>query len=150
MKHFSLLMMAVFAALAGWSQGENPVQWSFVAHKKADKVYEVVITATIAKPWHIYSQTTPDGGPQPTKITFKANPLIVADGTVKEDGTLQTIHDQNFGVDVKYYSDKVVFTQLVKLKAGVVTHSTGNLEYMVCNDIKCLPPKKVPFDIVLQ
>jgi thiol:disulfide interchange protein DsbD len=129
---------------------ESPVQWSFVATKKADKLYEVVITATIAKPWHIYSQNTPDGGPQPTKITFKANPLIAKDGGVVETGSLQTIHDPNFGVDVKYYSNKVAFTQLVKLKAGVKTHSTGELEYMVCNDSKCLPPKKVPFDIVLQ
>ena len=110
----------------------------------------MVITATLAKPWHIYSQTTPDGGPAPTKIVFKANPLFVKDGAVKETGSLQTIHDQNFGVDVKYYSDKVVFTQLVKLKAGVKTHATGDVEYMVCNDSKCLPPKKLPFDILLQ
>jgi len=150
MKYFFLCMISVFMAATAFCQVENPVQWSFTSTKKADKVYEVVITATIAKPWHIYSQTTPDGGPQPTKIVFKANPLIVKDGDVKETGSLQTIHDQNFGVDVKYFSDKVVFTQVVKLKAGVKTHTTGELEYMVCNDIKCLPPKKVPFDIVLQ
>lgn len=151
MKYFSLLFVAVFASVTAFCQVENPVQWSFAATKKADKLYEVVITATVAKPWHIYSQTTPDGGPQPTKISFKANPLIVKEGAVaKETGSLQTIHDPNFNVDVKYYSDKVVFTQVLKLKAGVKTHATGDVEYMVCNDSKCLPPKKLPFDIVLQ
>ncbi len=150
MRHLFLLITAFCAVSMAFGQLENPVQWTFAATKKADKAYEVVITATLAKPWHIYSQTTPDGGPAPTKIVFKANPLFVKDGAVKETGSLQTIHDQNFGVDVKYYSDKVVFTQLVKLKAGVKTHATGDVEYMVCNDSKCLPPKKLPFDILLQ
>jgi len=26
----------------------------------------------------------------------------------------------------------------------------GNIEYMVCNDKECLPPKKVAFDLQLQ
>ncbi|HWB25435.1 MAG TPA: protein-disulfide reductase DsbD domain-containing protein [Chitinophagaceae bacterium] len=150
MKKFTLLVVGLLIGAVAFCQVENPVQWTFAAQKKGDKLYNVVITATFARPWHIYSQTTPDGGPVPTKITFKANPLMILDGDVKEDGKLQTIHDENFGVDVKYYSDKVVFTQVVKLKAGVKTHATGTLEYMVCNDNRCLPPKKVPFDITLQ
>ncbi len=144
------LIPALFMAVAAFCQVENPVQWTFAASKKADKEYSVIITAHFAKPWHIYSQTTPDGGPKATTITFKANPLIKLDGKPLETGSLQTIHDENFGVDVKYYSEQVVFTQTVKLKAGVKTHATGTIEYMVCNDNKCLPPKKVPFDITLQ
>ena len=150
MKKFTLLFISVLVVTVAFCQAENPVQWSFASVKKADKLYEVTLTATFAKPWHIYSQTTPAGGPVPTQITFKANPLVVLDGAIKETGSLQTIHDENFGVDVKYYSDKVVFTQKVKLKALVKTHASGTLEYMVCNDNRCLPPKKVPFDITLQ
>jgi hypothetical protein len=150
MKKTILLFVGLFIAATAFCQVENPVEWSYVAKKKADKVYDIIITATFGKPWHLYSQTTPDGGPIPTKITFKANPLITLDGALKETGDLKTTHDDNFGVDVKYYSDKVVFTQTVKLKAAVKTHATGTTEYMVCNDTRCLPPKKVPFDITLQ
>ena len=150
MKKFALSIIALLAAFAAFSQAESPVKWDFTAVKKGDKLYNVVITATFSKPWHIYSQTTPDGGPLPTKITFKPNPVLTLDGKTKEDGSLQTIRDESFGVDVKYFSDKVVFTQVVKLKAAVKTHATGELNYMVCNDTKCLPPKKVPFDITLQ
>lgn len=150
MKKFTLFVIALVVSATAFSQVENPVKLVFAAEKKGDKLYNVVITATFGKPWHMYSQSTPDGGPLPTKITFKANPLITLDGKTKEDGKLETTHDENFQVDVKYYADKVVFTQAVKLKANVKTHATGQLEYMVCNDTRCLPPKKVPFDITLQ
>ncbi len=150
MKRFTLFFLSLVIASTAFCQADNPVQWSFSSIKKGDKIYEVTLTAAVAKPWHIYSQTTPQGGPVPTQITFKSNPLIILDGDIKETGKLQVIHDDNFKVDVKYYSDKVVFTQIVKLKAGVKTHATGILEYMVCNDEKCLPPKKIPFDITLQ
>lgn len=150
MKKAVLFLLGFVIAGAAFCQGENPVKWTFASEKKDAKTYNVIITATFANPWHIYSQNTPDGGPIPTKITFKANPLIIVDGVAKETGDLKTIHDENFGVDVKYYSDKVVFTQVVKLKAAVKTHAVGELSYMVCDDHHCLPPKKVPFDISLQ
>lgn len=150
MKKFALFILALVISATAFSQGENPVKWDFKAVKKDAKQYTLVITATFAKPWHIYSQTTPDGGPIPTEIKFKANPLVTLDGKVNEDGSLKTIHDANFGVDVKYFSDKVVFTQVVKLKAPVKTHAAGEIKYMVCNDERCLPPKTIPFDITLQ
>jgi hypothetical protein len=150
MKKAFLIFIGLFIAATAFCQGENPVQWSFAANKKANKVYDVVITATFSKPWHLYSQSTPEGGPTATKISFKANPVITLDGKIKETGDLKTVRDENVGVDVKYYFDKVVFTQTVKLKADVKTHATGTMEYLVCNDTRCLPPKKVPFDITLQ
>ena len=145
---FSLLI--VVFGLNVSAQLTDPVQWTFVATKKSDKLYEVNFTAVLPKPWHIYSQTTPKGGPVATNISFKANPVVKLDGSVKEDGKLEVIHDENFGLDVKYYSDKVVFTQTVKLKTSVKTNLTGTVEYMVCNDTKCLPPKKLPFSVQLQ
>lgn len=132
------------------AQKTDPVQWNFVAAKKGDKTYEVTFSAIVSKPWHIYSQTTPKGGPVPTKITYKTNPLVVVGGTAKENGALKQIHDKFFGVDVKYFSDKVDFVQTVTLKANAKTNIAGTIEYMVCNDEECLPPKKVPFDLKLQ
>ncbi|HTN39419.1 MAG TPA: protein-disulfide reductase DsbD domain-containing protein, partial [Arachidicoccus sp.] len=67
-----------------------------------------------------------------------------------EKGKLQTTHDKNFGVDVKYYSNKVVFTQLVKVKGNVKTNLTGKVNFMVCDDHECLPPSNAPFSVKLQ
>ena len=147
MKRFFLLSALVFMTAAAMSQLKDPVQWSFNAVKKADKTYEITFSATVLKPWHIYSQTTPKGGPVPTKFTFKTNPLVVVKGIPKENGSLKNVHDQYFGVDVKYFNDKVSFVQTVTLKADTKTNLTGTIEYMVCNDKQCLPPKTI--DIML-
>lgn len=149
MKYLFTLVLC-FSFVAGFSQIEDPVKWNYAAVKKGDNAYELVITAVVPKPWHIYSQATAKGGPVPTSFVFKKNPLITADGKLKENGKMETIHDKNFGVDVKYYSDKVEFVQTVKLKGKVKTNIAGTVEYMVCNDEKCLPPTKKSFDVKLQ
>ena len=149
MKYLFTLVLCC-SLVAGFSQIEDPVKWDYTAVKKSDNVYELKITATVAKPWHIYSQSTDKGGPVPTSFVFKKNPLVTVDGKLKENGKLETVHDKNFGVDVKYYSDKVAFVQTVKLKGKAKTSIAGTVEYMVCNDEKCLPPTKKSFDVKLQ
>src|SRR4051812_36024123 len=150
MKKTALLIILFFTAVSGMGQLKDSFQWNFLAVKKADKIYEVTFTATIAKPWHIYSQLTPAGGPVATKIEYKTNPLMTVNGKAKENGSLKNVHDKYFGVDVKYFDDQVVFVQTVNLKSNVKTNISGTIEYMVCNDEECLPPKKVPFDLKLQ
>lgn len=151
MKNYLITIGLWVTTLSAFAQKENPVKWSFESHKKSDKEYQVVLIATFAKPWHVYSQFTPDGGPLPTKISFSASPLLLVEGSIKENGTLQTKHDASFGVDVRYFSDKVEFVQTVKVRAATVkTDIRGVIEYMVCNDTKCLPPTKQAFDIKLQ
>ncbi len=149
-KKLMLFLVLSFVIANVNAQITNPVKWSYSVQKKADKVYNVVLTATLVKPWHIYSQFTPEGGPVPTSITFKNNPLVVLDGKAKENGSLKTDHDENFGVDVKYFADKVEFIQTVKLRSNAKTSVSGTVEYMVCNDNKCLPPAKQNFAVTLQ
>lgn len=149
MKKIILAFSFMAIAMISFSQ-ENPVNWSYEAKKKSADTYDVVITATVGQPWHIYSQSTPAGGPIPTKISFKANPLISKNGTVKETGKQEKRHDKNFGVDVLSYADKVQWTQTVKVKGGIKTNITGTVEYMVCDDSHCLPPTKKSFDVKLQ
>ncbi len=69
-----------------FAQIQNPVEWTATSKKISDKTYEVHITATIDHGWHIYSQTTPDGGPIATSITFTKNPLVIVEGKAKEVG----------------------------------------------------------------
>ena len=128
----------------------NPVKWAFSAKKNTTGVYDITLAATVPAPWHIYSQSTPSGGPLPTKISFSQNPLVSVNGAVAEQGKTKTIHDKNFGVDVIYFNGNVNFVQTVKLKASVKTSIHGTVEYMVCNDNKCLPPVTIPFDIILN
>lgn len=145
---YTLLFTIVTGAVS--AQIKDPVSWTFEAKKKTADTYEVVLSANIQGKWHIYSQKTGKGGPIPTKVNFKANPLLSMTGAVKEVGKVEKVYDEIFQTDVLYLSNKVQYVQTVKLKGKVKTNITGTIEYMVCDDAQCLPPAKKTFDIKLQ
>jgi hypothetical protein len=147
-----LLSVFVLILLTGqaFSQVKNPVKWAFAAKKIDQVTYEISLTATLDAGWHIYSQTTPDGGPSATVISFTQNPLITLDGGVKEVGKLEQKFEELFGVDVKQFSNKVVFVQTVKLKAKAKTAVNGTVEFMSCNNKECLPPSSQKFSVPIQ
>lgn len=150
MKKLFFILSVVASFSFAFAQPKSPVSFNFEAKKKSLGVYEIIITSTVPEPWHIYSQNTDKGGPIPTKITFKPNPLIKLESKIKEVGKLQKIFDKTFGVNVMYYSNSVQFIQTIKVKAGIKTNIIGTIEYMVCDDKECLPPKKQNFELTLQ
>ncbi|HET6996765.1 MAG TPA: protein-disulfide reductase DsbD domain-containing protein [Chitinophagaceae bacterium] len=150
MKKVILLLLFVSASGAANLFAQNPVSWQFTSKKIADKTYELKMVATVASPWHMYSQNTPEGGPVPTKISFNKNPLAVTDGVAKESGKIITKHEEVFGIDVIYFDGTANFTQVIKLKANAKTRITGKIEFMVCNDTECLPPREIPFSVDLN
>ncbi|HET9430855.1 MAG TPA: protein-disulfide reductase DsbD domain-containing protein [Chitinophagaceae bacterium] len=148
MKYFLLLALA-FAVSA--LNAQNPVSWNFSSRKVADKTYEIHMTANIQPGWHLYSQNQPeDAIAIPTGFTINNNPLLKFDGKIKEMGSLEKFHDKKLDVSANQYSDKVVFVQVVKLKANAKTNLTGSVEFQTCNDEKCLPPKTVNFNVALK
>jgi thiol:disulfide interchange protein DsbD len=149
MKKIIILFCALVFAFNVNAQKANPVKWSFTAVKKSDKQYDIVATATIDAPWHMYSQFV-SGGPIPTHFTFSKNPLIQLAGKTKENGKLQKMYDKNFKTELSFFSDKVEFVQTVNLKVASKTNLVGLVEYSICNDDRCLPPAKVPFEVALN
>lgn len=126
------------------------VTWKFFSKKIADKTYELHLEATVDEPWHIYSQSSPKGGPLPTNIVFSKNPLMTPSGKIKEDGEMEMYHDEIFDVDVYSYTNKVDFVQVMKLKTSVKTKISGSVEFMACTREQCLTPQKVPFTINIE
>lgn len=149
MKKVILIVILMIAATSMFAQIQNPVKWSFTSKKISAGKYEIHLTATIDNGWHIYSQTTPDGGPVATAITFNKNPLVTIDGAAKEVGKLEQRNEPLFGVEVKQFSNKVDFIQTVTVKANVKTNTTGTIKFMVCNNKQCLPPKTIEFNAAL-
>lgn len=142
---FALALTLFFGAA-----NAQKIVWSYSAKKLAANKYELRITANPPAGWHIYSQTTPDGGPLPTAITFNKNPLVTIAGTPKEAGKIITYYDKNFKVNVKYFESKAEFVQVVTVKGKVKTNITGQVESMICNDRTCMPPATEQFTIALQ
>ena len=146
MKKIYLAILSFFIVAAVSAQIENPVKWSYTAKQVSDKVYDIYVTATLDPHWHIYAQEAGDG-PEPTSLTFGKNPLVSFEGKTKEEGKLEKQYDENFKSVLKFYSSKVSFVQRIKLKSAVTTVVKGSVNFMVCNDHKCLPPKEVPFTV---
>lgn len=151
MKKYIIAGILLFYANFLFAQIQNPVSWTTSYKKINDKTYEIHLTTNIDNGWHIYSQHTPEGGPFPTSFTFTKNPLITLEGKAKEIGKLEQHVEPLFGnIDVKQFSNKVDFVQLVKLKAPVKTSVNVAVEFMVCNDKQCLPPKTEKFSVALK
>ncbi len=143
-KIFSLLLI-VFALKAA-AQIEEPVKWTYSSQKISDTEANLLIKATIDKGWHVYSQFIEDGGPVPTSFKFTPSADYTLIGKVSESPKAVTAFDPNFGMQIAWHDKQVVFTQKIKLKNPKITVS-GVLEFMVCNDRKCLPPTEVEFSI---
>jgi DsbC/DsbD-like thiol-disulfide interchange protein len=148
MKVTLLSLLVIMISAVSMAQSNKEVKWAFSSKKIADKTYEVKLTATVNGNWHIYSQNVGVDGPIPTSFTFTKNPLVMLDGKVNEVGKLISKNEEVWGGIVRYYENKVEFVQKVKIKGGK-TNVAGKVEYMVCNDEKCLPPAETTFNIAI-
>ena len=89
---FSLITLALIGFAA---QAQNPVSWTFSSKKIDDKTFEIHMTATMQKGWHLYSQKQPeDAIANPTTFSITANPLIKLDGGIKEVGKMEKFKDE--------------------------------------------------------
>lgn len=143
MKKLIFTLFTLFTLAASYAQILNPVAFNYSVVKKGNDLYEVHVKAMLQPKWHIYSVKNPDGGAIATEIKLNEGKAI---GAVKENGKLKTAFEKEFNVTQKYFENSVDFVQLVKLKPGN-KKITGTINYMVCNDRQCLPPKEVEFKI---
>ncbi|MDA9775221.1 protein-disulfide reductase DsbD family protein [Algibacter sp.] len=142
MKKHLILLFALIAFTVGNSQILEPVKWKTSIEKFSDTEYNLVSKATIESGWHLYSQNVPEDGPIPTTFTFDdANGAFKFIGNTGElEG--KTVDDPVFQMRIKFFEKSAIFVQRVEL-VGDVTSVKGTVEFMVCDDTRCLPPTEV-------
>jgi DsbC/DsbD-like thiol-disulfide interchange protein len=148
MKRIIALVIVLMISAGAFAQIEAPVKWSYGAKKISSTEAVVFLKATIQDGWHIYSQNVKEGGPIKTSFTFSPSKDYSLDGTTSEPTGL-TKYESVFNMNVSYFEKSVVFQQKVKLKSANVSVIKGKLEYMTCNDKKCLPPEDLDFAVDL-
>lgn len=137
-----LLVLALVAFTVGNSQILEPVKWKTAVEKISDTEYNLISTATIKSGWHLYSQDVPEDGPIPTTFMFDdANGAFKLIGNTKE-GEGYVVDDPVFQMQIKFFEKSAIFVQKVKLIGDVKTVN-GFVEFMVCDDSRCLPPTEV-------
>jgi len=145
-----MILGIVLLNLATQARIVKPVSWNFTSKKIKGDVYEVHMSAAIIDGWNIYSQWTPDGGPEPTVIKFLPNSNLLLGGKAKEVGTKKIKHEAVFDVDVHFFEKKVEFVQVVKVKtAKGVKVLKGRINYMTCDKGQCITDE-VEFSIELK
>ncbi|RZM25719.1 MAG: sugar transporter [Pedobacter sp.] len=142
---FALLITTVFGASA---QIEDPVSWSYGFKKLSSTEAVVYMKATIEDGWHIYSQNVKPGGPIKTTVKFAPSKQFTKVGVTAEPKPI-TKYEKTFSMNVSYFENEVIFQQKVKLVKGQALVK-GTIEFMTCNDRKCLPPNEVPFSVQVK
>ncbi|GGD12850.1 hypothetical protein GCM10011368_13540 [Hyunsoonleella pacifica] len=116
------------------------MKWETSVEKISEKEYDVVFTANIESGWHLYSQYIEEGGPLPTVFKFMLNGNYTCEGKPKEENAKE-VYEDVFDMNVKYFEGKVVFKQRIKITITKPFKIEGDVNYMSCNNEKCLPGK---------
>lgn len=145
----SILLALIFTGIQVRGQILDPVDWEFSNEKTGENEYTLIFRAEIDNKWHLYSQYLPEGGPIPTSFSFEPSDNYQLLGKVEEISEAEVKHDPSFGMDLKMFSKEAVFKQKVKILSAEGFTLTGSLEYMSCDDERCLPPKEEEFGFTL-
>jgi len=148
MKKVLLFAFAFFATSSLIAQ-LNPVKWSYQAEKVADGEYNLVFTAHISDGWYVYSQfLESDEGPIPTSFYWDENDSVEFVGDTDENGDIHEGYDDIFEMNVVKFSGQPTFTQRVLVNSPTLL--IGSVEYMTCDNDRCLPPTEIAFRFNLE
>ncbi len=151
MKKTMILMgVAIMMATSIFAQVEDPVSWTFSVDKVQGQEAELVFSAEIDYPWHLYSAKLPAGGPIATTPWYDESEAYSLVGDIIEVSKPKIKFDVGFQMEVGTIEKKAEFRQKVKFKGSGAQKITGEIEYQVCDDEVCLPPKGVPFSFEVQ
>jgi len=132
-----------------FAQIEHPVSWKITLNPIDNCTFDLKYAATIEKHWHLYSFDIGSGGPVPTTISFIPNDGITLVGNPLTNKKATEKMDPMFDMKIKYFDDYVEFSQRIKTKVSL-SKISGYVEYMACNDEKCLQPEQVQFSFPIS
>lgn len=127
----------------------DPISWSASVQQENDSIYILSFKAALEEGWHLPSQREEAVGPRPTRFVFNdtISAYELVGKTVEPEGIVAK--DEIFDAVLKSFHKDVTFTQKIK-----VTDATQaiviKVDFMVCDDMRCLPPDTHTFTINLS
>ncbi len=148
-KHFVYVLITLVSIFGVQGQILEPVKWTTSVEKVSDIEYILIAKSAIDSGWHLYSQNVPEDGPIATQFTFETNSDYELVGKVLEEkGT--TVNDPVFGMRIKFFENSAEFKQHIKILNKELLNIKGEVEFMVCDDQRCLPPSYVDLEFNLS
>jgi thiol:disulfide interchange protein DsbD len=139
-----LLLLPFSTVLSG--QRLDPVHWilsSSAEQAPPGAAIPLQLTAKLDPGWHLYSLTTPKGGPIQTTAALAENSAV--ERVVLYQPKPERKFDPNFNLDTETFANEAIFLISAKLKNDVPTgplELTAQVRYQACSDRQCLPPRK--------
>lgn len=134
----ALMLLAFVFSQSAIAQIIKPVQWEYSVQILNPNEAELIFKAKIQKKWHLYGQFFEEGGPVRMSYRFNENDKFETIGKVAELPKPKIIRDEIFDIDVQYFEDNATFKQKIKIKTNQTFTITGDIEYQVCYDDKCI------------
>lgn len=150
---FVLFLIPGIATPSIKAQILEPVKWTVSAEPTGViNEFTLIFKGTIDEGWKVYSHYMPkaDISPVPLNIFYDKMPDgLVLEGEMEELGRREEAIEPLFdNLNIKFYHKKVTLRQKVKITKDVKLE--GYLEYMTCDDVKCLPPGNFNFSFDLK
>lgn len=145
---FLYLLLVSLPWTTAKAQVLDPVKWSTSVEKISDTEYDLIAKATIDRGWHLYSQSVPEDGPIPTTFMYDIGKHAELMGnTIEDEG--QTVDDPVFNMRIKYFDNVAEFRQRINVLNNELSIVKGEVEFMVCDDMRCLPPAYIDLEFDL-
>ncbi len=149
MKRFILLIFSILFATISFAQ-ENPVTWSQSVQKLDTALYRITFEALVPAPWHMYdARDYGTMGPTPTSLNFNSLEGFHLVGELEMLDEPTRVFDEIFEMEIGYFTGRARFAQNIALTASTATLS-GYVEWMACDEQRCLPPAEWEFEIALE
>ncbi|MGX1024195.1 cytochrome c biogenesis protein CcdA [Psychroflexus sp. MBR-150] len=149
---FILLSFNTTAQINFGSQNQvlEPIEWKANV-TKSDSLFTLAFIAELEEGWHLPSMRALGEdviGPIPTEFIFKNQKHYQLVGTTYEPEGIEA-YDETFETDLKYFEEKVAFTQKVEITSFDQPIEV-DVMYSVCDDKRCLPPETHTFRLQIN
>lgn len=124
--------------------GLQPVISSHTVQAVSSDTIRLVFNLNISDGWHVYSTDLPKGGPTSAVIEFDSISGAEPVNGIRFTGTEISQLDPVFGMNVRFFKNKVTFTQDIHILSPYYILE-GSFIYGACDDESCLPPQHIEF-----
>ncbi|TAJ13497.1 hypothetical protein DMA11_08775 [Marinilabiliaceae bacterium JC017] len=151
MKKLLFVLSVIWLAASGnlKAQVEEPVKWTVKVKEINKWEVQVIAHATVEQGWKLYGLNVPADGPFPTNLVLEESDNYRAIKTPVEVTAAHVKYDEVFDMDVPYFKEEATISQNVRItkRPAVIK---GYMEFMCCNNEKCLPPTSSEFEIEVK
>lgn len=140
------LVTVLTIAFAAVAQIVTPITWTSSIEMKSPTEGTLKFAAAIEPGWHLYSTVIPDGGPNPTTVTYDKLEGVELVGDLTPSRPAPETVDMVFNLKLGWWTDEVTLSQDFRLTNNDDAYTIeGTLSFQGCNDESCIPPSKEPF-----